>query len=161
MHECKSRRFRSDGKSLKSLSLPPPSPPRVFFYRSRFLLRDNRVLNGLLGTFYPNLSPLRNVSLIYDGGLRSLIHQPFTGMVNPVWLGFTAMGSTLFVPVWETQRKPMLTIRTFLASFTPPWCVTITSWIDNCRFFFFIIIYLVYWSIKNIKCVLYCLPVSL
>lgn len=101
------------------------SPPFVFFYRSRFLLRDNRVLNGLLGTFYPNLSPLRNVSLIYDGGLSSLIHQPFTDMVNPVRLGFTAMGSTLFVLVWETQRKPTsLTIRTFLTSFTPPWCIT-------------------------------------
>lgn len=48
MHEWKSRRFRSDGKSLKSL-FGRISPLRVFFYRSRFLLRDNRVLNGLLG----------------------------------------------------------------------------------------------------------------
>lgn len=136
---------------------------RVFFYRSRFLLRDNRVLNGLLGTFYPNLSPLRNVSLIYDGGLSSLIHQPFTGMVNPVRLGFTAMGSTLFVLVWETQRKSTsLTIRTFLAFFTPsvmynnfarrgPRIVAFlrylhTSHIDQLR---------------NVKRALYCLSVSL
>lgn len=91
MHGRKSRRLRSDGKLLKWL-LKVSRPPRVFFYRSR----GNRVLKALLETFYPNLLLFRkNVSLIYDGGLSSLIHQPFTGMVNPVRLGSHSDGTAI------------------------------------------------------------------
>lgn len=139
------------------------SASRFLLPVARFLLRDNRVLNGLLGTFYPNLSPLRNVSLIYDGGLSSLIHQPFTGMVNPARLGFTAMGSTLFVLVWETKtyinenlHRSRFGLSSHLSLHRD--VEQFRSWTDNRHFF---IIYFAYWSIENVNRVLHYLSVSL
>lgn len=126
MHGRKSRRLKSDGKLLKWL-LKVSRSPRVFFYRSR----SNRVLKALLETFYPNLLPLRkNVSLIYDGGLSSLIHQPFTGMVNPVRLGSHSDGTAIDV-ICSCLRNPTKTCIVYdsdfpVMSFTPPWCITIS-----------------------------------
>lgn len=79
----------------------------------RFLLLCRGITvcpKGPLRAFYPNHFPSENVSLIYDGGPSSFVHQPFAGkMVKPVRLGFTAMGDStkFFVLVVEKLDEKM------------------------------------------------------